>query len=211
MYTIEQVKQAVLSKGHAWFEQGDWNINLVAVRTSDTFTNKFTDRLFAIYKENGVWQKFEIEWTTKAGLFGKGGALTPYTGRETGTGVDGVATLVEGQYKGAYQLTLNGTRYPFTRYLKQVKPMRYYRDNTKDTVLNRGTIYEGNYATHLHSMSSKGVFGTFVSFKGYSPWSAGCNGSSNPYFESLLTILIRASKSWGPIFTYTLINQKDFV
>ena len=35
-YTRKQIKEAVLSKGYKWFESGNYNLNIVGVRNSDT-------------------------------------------------------------------------------------------------------------------------------------------------------------------------------
>ena len=34
--TIEQIENAVKDKGYKWFENGDWNLNIVGIRNSDT-------------------------------------------------------------------------------------------------------------------------------------------------------------------------------
>jgi hypothetical protein len=41
MYTKEQIKEAVESKDYKFFEEADWNINIVGVRNSET-ANKVT-------------------------------------------------------------------------------------------------------------------------------------------------------------------------
>ena len=44
MYTREQIKEAVESKGHKFFEESDWNVNIIGIRNSETankVTNKF--------------------------------------------------------------------------------------------------------------------------------------------------------------------------
>ena len=45
-YTREQIEQALKAKGYKWFEKGDYNLNIVGIRNSDTnneVTNKFDD------------------------------------------------------------------------------------------------------------------------------------------------------------------------
>ena len=62
MYTREQIQAAVESKGYRWFEKGDYNVNIVGVRNSDTngkVTNKFDDKITITYKIAGEW-KFHI-------------------------------------------------------------------------------------------------------------------------------------------------------
>ena len=46
--TREIIEQGVKEKGYKWFETGDYNINIVGVRNSDTgteVTNKFDDKI----------------------------------------------------------------------------------------------------------------------------------------------------------------------
>ena len=44
----EIIEKTVKSKGFAWFETGDYNLNIVGVRNSETgteVTNKFDDKI----------------------------------------------------------------------------------------------------------------------------------------------------------------------
>ena len=57
-FTREQIQTAVQSKGHKFFENGDYNVNIVGVRNSATdnkVTNKFDDWMTISYKVNGEW------------------------------------------------------------------------------------------------------------------------------------------------------------
>jgi hypothetical protein len=65
LYTREQIQKAVESKGYKWFEGGDYNLNIVGVRNSDTHgvvTNKFDDKLTISYSVNGE-MKFQPKLT----------------------------------------------------------------------------------------------------------------------------------------------------
>lgn len=212
---IEEIRNVILSKGYAFFENGDYNLNIIAVREDDVFDNKFSDTLYVIYKVSGKWIIKTFPWTTLAGLYGKGGEKQPYTASETGTEEGGVAIILEGQYRGAFKYVPNGWKYPFQRYLQQVKGLNYLRDNDKNGIISRETAIgrdNKNYMTHLHSMSPKGTGGAsmLVSYPGYSPWSAGCNGCPNVEFEQFLGIVEKAVPLWGNVFTYTLLHAKDF-
>ncbi len=35
-FTLDQIKSAMIAKGYKWFEEGDFNLNLIGVRNSDT-------------------------------------------------------------------------------------------------------------------------------------------------------------------------------
>ena len=63
MYIREQIQAAVESKGYKWFESGDYNVNIVGVRNSDTngrVTNKFDDKS-AEWSDEEVCSRFEFE------------------------------------------------------------------------------------------------------------------------------------------------------
>ena len=53
-YTLDQIKEAVISKGYEWFEEGDFNVNIVGVRNmaaGTRVTNKFDDHITVSYKD----------------------------------------------------------------------------------------------------------------------------------------------------------------
>jgi hypothetical protein len=52
-FTRLQIEQTVKGKGYKWFENGNYNLNIVGVRNSSTneeVTNKFDDLLTVSYK-----------------------------------------------------------------------------------------------------------------------------------------------------------------
>ena len=54
-FTREQVQKAVEEKGYRWFEGGDYNLNIVGIRNSETggkVTNKFDDCVTVSYSVN---------------------------------------------------------------------------------------------------------------------------------------------------------------
>ena len=66
-YSKDLIEKAVKSKGYSWFENGDFNLNIVGIRNSqpgNLVTNLFDDILTVSYKENGVWKYHEFACTT---------------------------------------------------------------------------------------------------------------------------------------------------
>ena len=62
-YSREIVKRAMDSKGYKYFENGDYNLNIIGIRNSDTanmVTNKFDDTNTISYKIDGEWQYHEF-------------------------------------------------------------------------------------------------------------------------------------------------------
>ena len=56
-YTREQIESAVKAKGYRWFENGDYNVNIVGIRNSNTgneITNKFDDHITVSFKCDSV-------------------------------------------------------------------------------------------------------------------------------------------------------------
>ncbi len=208
--TIAQLKAICLKKGYAFFENGDYNLNMIAIRENDEFENTFSDTLHIAYKVNNVWELLTTKWTTLAGTLGVGGEKNPLTASQTGTGVSGTAVIVEGQYRSVYQFIDSYTGWLWYPYFNQIKPMKYYRDNDKDGKITRTTIHEGNYATNMHRMSNNGVESNQVNFWNVG-WSQGCMGNPEPQFRLILPAVREAVKRYGDKFTMTLLHRKDFV
>ena len=71
-YTREQIETAVKSKGYAWFENGDYNLNIVGIRNSATgteVTNKFDDKITLSFKCDGQWEFYIYDCTTDPGRY----------------------------------------------------------------------------------------------------------------------------------------------
>ena len=57
--TRQQIESTVKAKGYKWFENGDYNLNIVGVRNGETLnevTNKFDDCITLSYRKDGEWQ-----------------------------------------------------------------------------------------------------------------------------------------------------------
>ena len=192
MYKKEQIENAVKTKGYAWFENGDYDVNIVGVRNSATgnkVTNAFDDFLTISYKEGGQW-KFHI-WpaTTEPGTKG----VKEYHN------VAGVARLVEGQYRGSHTIRLHQGKYEA---LGQAKNVKVYRDANKDMVFDETKITEGLYGINIHKA---GADSTYVE-----NWSEGCQVfKKSADFETFMSICRKAKDIHGNSFTYTLIESND--
>ena len=196
-YTREQIESAVKGKGHVWFEDENnkgFDVNIVGVRndsTGDKVTNVFDDYLALSYKENGVW-KFHI-WpaTTDPGKKG----VMEYHNKE------GVARLVEGQYRGSHTIRLHQGKYEA---LGQAKNVKVYRDANRDMKYDETKITEGVYGINIHKA---GADSTYVE-----NWSEGCQVfKKSADFEEFMAICRKAKAIHGNSFTYTLIESADIV
>lgn len=195
MFTRQQIEQAVKAKGYAWFDSNkDYDVNIVAVRntqTGNTITNRFDDWLTVSYKISGVWQYHIWDVTTDPGLtYSVDKLLTP----------KGVARLVPGQYRGAYQIGLHQGKYSA---LVQRKPVKVYRDANRDRKFDEKTIDEGLYGINIHRSNPNGT-----SLE-VGAWSAGCTVFANiRNFEQFMAIM-RKAETVSKNFTYTLLLSSD--
>ena len=95
-YSKDKIKAVIEKKGYKWFE-GDYNLNIVGVRNSDTgtkVTNAFDDKITVSYQVNGEWVYKEWMNTTDPGTKG----VKEYHNAA------GVARLVPGQYINSHGL-----------------------------------------------------------------------------------------------------------
>ncbi len=194
-YTREQVEAAVKSKGYVWFEDAankGFDVNIVGIRNSSTgqkVTNAFDDYLTVSYKEGGEW-KFHI-WPATTDP-GKKGVLEYHN-------VNGVARLVEGQYRGSHAIGLHQGKYEA---LKQAKNVKVYRDANKDLNYDENKIQEGVFGINIHKA---GADSTYVE-----NWSEGCQVfKKSADFESFMAIVRKSKDLHGNSFTYTLIESSD--
>lgn len=197
-FTRLQIEETVKSKGYKWFENGNYNLNIVGIRNSSTneeVTNKFDDLLTVSYKVGGIWNFHQWDCTTDPGKYYTENLLNP----------DGVAILVPGQYRGSHVLGMHQGKY---KALKQAKPLKVYRDDNKDNCydMQPENIHEGIYGINIHRASA---YGTSTQID---KWSAGCQViANNQNFDKLIWLAIQAEEIWGNSFTYTLIESKDIV
>ena len=196
-YTKEQIETAVKSKGYVWFEDTankGYDVNIVGIRNAATgqkVTNAFDDYLTISYKENGQWKCHVWPATTDPGKKG----VMEYHNK------DGVARLVEGQYRGSHIIRLHQGKYEA---LGQDKPVKVYRDANKDMTYDENKITEGVYGINIHKA---GADSTYVE-----NWSEGCQVfKKSADFEAFMKICRKSKDIHGNRFTYTLIETKDIV
>ena len=199
-HTLKEIKDTVISKGYKWFESGDYNVNIVGVRNSETdgkVTNKFDDCLTVSYKIDGEWQFHCFKCTTDPGTH-----WVEHPMMESG-----VAILKPGQYRGSHRIGLHQGKYEA---LTQAKPLKVYRDNNRDDKydLIESNVHEGIYGINIHRATKwEGKKSTQID-----KWSAGCQViAANDDFKLFMEIIKKGAGIWGNSFSYTLIESKDIV
>jgi hypothetical protein len=189
---IDKIKVAMKAKEYAFFENGDYNINIIGIRNSDTgnkVTNVFDDLLTVSYKIGDVWHFKKWAATTDPGT----------KGVKEFHNAQGVARLVPGQYRGSHAIGLHQGKYEA---LKQAKPVKVYRDANKDMTYDTKLITEGIYGINIHKA---GADSTYVE-----NWSEGCQVfKKSADFDEFMALVKKAATLHGNSFTYTLLESKD--
>ena len=192
MFTREQIEKAVKAKGYKYFENGEFNVNVIGIRNTapgKKVTNLFDDWISISYKEGGVWKFFIWAATTDPGT----------KGVKEFHNAGGVARLVPGQYPGSHHVGLHQGKYEA---LKQKANVKVYRDANKDMVYDETKITEGVYGINIHHA---GADSTYVE-----NWSEGCSVFKKiKDFDVFMVICKKAAALQGNSFTYTLIESKD--
>jgi hypothetical protein len=198
--TRQQIEEALKVKNYKWFEKGDYNLNIVGVRNSETLnkvTNKFDDHITVSYKIDGKWQFHCFDCTTDPGTHWVENVMNN----------KGVAILKPGQYRKSHKLRLHGGKYLA---LGQQNPLTVYRDNNRDAKYNldESKTDTGIFGINIHRASKyEGKKSTNID-----KWSAGCQViAANDDWHEFLDICQQAREVWSNNFTYTLIESKDLV
>ena len=199
MWTREQIEAAVKAKAYAWFSDDankGYDVNIVGIRNNspnvgDKVTNVFDDWMTVSYKVDGVW-KFNI-WpiTTDPGTK----AVKEYHNP------NGVARVVPGQYRGMWAVGLHQGKYEAMR---QVKPVKVYRDKNRDMTFSETVIEEGIFGINGHR-SNPTTESAYVE-----NWSEGCQVFKRVKdFNDWMVIMNKAKGIHGNSFTYTLLESTD--
>ena len=195
MFTREQIEKAVEAKGYKYFENGDYNVNIIGIRNSapgKKVTNMFDDWLTISFKVNEVWQFHIWSATTDPGK-------APMLLGNNGTGT---ARVVPGQYSGSHMIRLHQGKYEA---LGQKGHIRLYRDANKDLIYDESKITDSyNDGINIHKA---GQDSTWIDH-----WSHGCFVFKRVKdFDVFMKICKQASKIHGNSFTLTLIESKDII
>jgi hypothetical protein len=187
--TIEQVIKGMETIGAVVFRE-PFSVNLFGVRTNENRANTFNDWGGAFYwDDKGKRHELIIPITTDAGVYFRRKPMNKL----------GTAIIVHNkQYRSVYNLQDNGHRQN-QKAFRQIKPMDYWRDNNKDSVLDmEGKIYTEIAHTNFHYMG-RGVT--------VDNWSAGCVGASVTNLNKLFAF-VEVQK--GRVYSFTLLHETIF-
>jgi len=165
-----------------------FNINIVGWRNRRGRVNHFDDFIAVYFRlYNRAWTYDLYEATTRPGLPHLIAPIIP----------NGTAILLPGQYTKTYEL---GEYKGYTA-LKQVEPVRVYRDKNRDSAwdLDSDTIESGLFGIHIHKAG--------LASKLVGPFSAGCQVIKRASdFDLFIKLCNKAAANWGNKFTYTLLD-----
>ena len=128
------------SLGHAVFESGVYNLNIIGIRSKDHKANSFDDRICVVYKDEQGWITRTWECTTEPGRYWL----------ENPSNVKGTAILVPGQYRSVWKIDKHQGRYDAL--CQRNGTVKTYRDSNKDDVIDLDvqSITEGYYGINIH-------------------------------------------------------------
>lgn len=190
-----QLQTTFYRLGYRWFNTGDYNLNIIGLRSRDTDSNTFNDLLCVAYRVDDMPQVHCFAATTDPGLYW----------RKHPMHVDGTAVLAPGQYLGCWKLGLHQNTYTA---LVQQSPMTVYRDNNRDACIDvephAVEKQRGLFGINLHRANAK------QASLQVDKWSAGCQVLASPVDFSLLIALCRqANVRYGNSFSYTLLHEDE--
>jgi len=191
---VNQFRDTFKAMGYAFFERGDYNLNIVGVRNSSGAADEFDDTMNIFYKIDGDWVVDTYIITTEPGP-----RILRRPINEKGT-----AILVPNQYRGTY---LIGTHKTYTALVQRGGTVKVWRDNNRDSVADyTGDHDEGWYGINIHKHSGSD---NRINTDGVS---AGCQVfQSSQDFAEFMDTCHTASAKYSNRFTYTLLDEGDLL
>lgn len=190
--SFEALKRAVTKLGHPWFTSGDFNLNLVGIRSDDIDSNAFNDLVCVAFYQGGQPVCLQFPATTDPGLYYRTNPIN----------VSGTAILTAGHHRGIWEIGKHQGKYEA---LVQRRPVTVHRDADKDGRIDLSAGTEtGLFGINLHRAREDGRS------MQVDRWSAGCQVvAKSQDFDILMAVVRRARTQWPNYFSYTLINESD--
>lgn len=190
-YKLEDIKKVLERKGYLYTSE-PLRLNLVGIRSNPGIPNEFDDVLAVFYPTADGQEAFHLyPITTDPGRY--------YL--ENPINVEGVAILKEGQYN-VYQYALHHDEY--MALCQRLGPVIVYRDPDRNDEEDFGGKTEsGMFGVNIHHAGNLNAQ--------VNKWSAGCQVFQNiNHFNELMGFVQLHLRKYGNLFTYTLINERDF-
>jgi hypothetical protein len=198
---VKQYKKVFLEKEYSFFENGDYNLNIVGVRNDSGDAAKFDDFINVLYKIEGAWVCDSYPITTEPGSSILKNPLKEVKHK-------GTAILVPGQYKSTYKVGWHGSKsHGHMALCQRGGKVRVWRDNNRDAKPDyHGPEEEGWFGINIHKHRGAAAR---INTGGVS---AGCQVFQNSVdFREFMETCETACDKWGNSFTYTLLEEKNLI
>jgi len=197
LLTSQNIISLMKAKGYVFFDGADkkLNLNLIGVRRDNEGTNEFDDFMLVLYREEELVVQKRYPITTDPGQYWLENPMNP----------KGTAVLVPDQYRGTWKVGKHQNNY---QALVQCKPVKVWRDNNKDNIIDYNNITlisdKGYFGINIHR--SNPYTESYV----VNRWSAGCQVFKKiEDYNNFMELCKESAKIYGNSFTYTLITEKE--
>lgn len=186
---LPPILRKVSAMGYKTFESGDFDLNIIGLRSPNRTPGLFDDQIRVCYKNGFDWIEEQYKATTDPSMEQH---LNP-------THETGVAIMKPGQYRGMYKYGQHRGKYDAL--VQTGSSVSFYRDDNKDDRTDYINEAKGYIGLNLHrAHSSKIVHSTRY-------YSHGCQVIQNPADFARLMALAKLQIGQGyKTFTYTLIE-----
>lgn len=191
--SYENLEKVIKSKGYKFFT-GEYNLNIVGIRSKNRMVDNWDDFLCILYEENKIRKCIVFDrFTTDPGIY--------YMQKKL-LNPKGCGILAPGQYSGIWTLGLHRNKYK--AFIQTGNEVTAYRDRNLNNYMDfdPNTLESGYFGCNLHH----GYDSTFVGNN-----SAMCQVLK--YVKDLRVVLALADKQisagYGSTFTYTLLREED--
>jgi len=198
----ENVEGVMKKKGYTFFSKGNYNVNIIGVRSKEKKANNFDDTMLLIYKnKKGVWEVLSSVITTDPGTY----YLIDHPVNSAGT-----AILVPGQYRGVYKVDIHAASNPNFAHealCQRGATLKVWRDDNFDNILDHDpdSVDEGWFGVNIHRSKSSGEAAYVGSY------SAGCQVFKNSTdFKQFMAVINKSKSMYSNSFSYTLLDEADF-
>lgn len=186
--------------GGVVFESGDWNLNIVGIRTWKGAANRFDDVLHCIYKERAQWVDRWWSITTDPGTYWLNHPMNK---------LGCAAVVADRQYRGVWRLGLHRGKY-LALVQRGCNDIAVHRDDNLDAKVDyrADNIEVGNFGINCHRATTRRGRGLVRVDR----FSAGCQVFADPAdFDTFIRLCKRqrSERGWDS-FTYTLLDEWSY-
>ena len=138
---VDHYKETLINKGYSFFERGDYNLNIIGVRSDSGDASKFDDSINVFYKIDGEWIVDTYPATTEPG--------TRILNRPINDKVTPI--LLPNQYRSIFNIDIHVGKRKYTALCQRAGKVKVWRDDNRDSTPDYvGSEDEGMYGSNIH-------------------------------------------------------------